>query len=77
MRCGGDKIWYHCKSETKFMNYFTESQIFSAQWPFTYAGNKIYLHKKRKLFLITNINHNLGKCVAEMTVSEPKCHFQQ
>ena len=75
MRYGGDKIWYHCKSETKFMNYFTNGQTFSAQWSFTYAGNKLYLHKK--LLPITNIN--LGKCVAvaEGTDSEAKCHFQQ
>ena len=26
------------------------------------AGNKLYLHKKRKSLLITNINHNLGDC---------------
>ena len=28
------------------MDYFTKSQTFSAQWPFTYAGNKLSLHKK-------------------------------
>ena len=60
---GGDKIWKHWKSETKFMDYFTKSETFSVQWPFTYAGNKPYLHRKRKSLLITNINHNLGdKC---------------
>ena len=71
-----DKIWYHCKSETKFMDYFTKSKTFSAQWPFTYAGNKLDLHKKRKSLLIPNINHNLGGSVTEGTVSEPKCHLQ-
>ena len=30
------------------MDYFTKSETFSDQWPFTYAGNKLYLHKKRK-----------------------------
>ena len=59
------------------MDYFTKSQTFSAQQPFTYAGNKLYLRKKRKLLLITNNNHNLGDNVAEGAVSEPKCHFQQ
>ena len=77
MRWEGDKIWYHCKSETKFMDYFIKSQTFSAQWPFTYAGNDLYFHKTRKLLLITNINYNLGKCVLEGTVSEPKYLFQQ
>ena len=51
------------------MNYFNESEIFSTQLPFTYADNKLDLHKKRKSFLITNINHNLGDIVAEGTVS--------
>ena len=46
MHCGGDKIWYHCKLETKLINYFTKSETFSTQWSFTYAGNKLYLHKK-------------------------------
>ena len=50
MRCGGDKIWYHYKSETKFMDYFTKSQTFSAQWPFIYADNKLYLHKKESYY---------------------------
>ena len=72
----GDKIWCHCKSETRFMDYFTKSETFSAQLPFTYTGNKLYLHKIRNSLLITNINHNLGDSVAEGTVSEPKCHFQ-
>ena len=76
MHCRGDKIWYHYKSDTKFMDYFTKSETFSAQWLFTYAGNKLYMHKKRKSLLITNINHNLGDSAAEGTVSEPKCHFQ-
>ena len=61
----------------KFMDYFTKSRIFSVRWLFTYVGNKLYLHKKRKLLLVTNINYNLGKFVADRTVSEPKCHFQQ
>ena len=30
------------------MDYFTKSETISAQWPFTYAGNKLYLHRKRK-----------------------------
>ena len=60
MCCGRDKIWYHCKSETKFIDDFTKSKTFSAQRPFTYAGNKLYLHKKRKSILIINIYHNLG-----------------
>ena len=59
------------------MNYFTESETFSDQQFFTYEGSKIYLHKKGKSLLITNINHNLGDSVAEGTVSEPKYHFQQ
>ena len=58
------------------MDYFTKSDTFSTKWPFTYAGNKVYLHKKRKSLLITNINYNLGDSVAEGTVSEPNCHFQ-
>ena len=77
MRHGGNKIWYHCKLETNFMDYFTKSHTFSVPWPFTYAGNKLYLHKKRKRSLITNINHNVGDCVSEGTVSEPKYLFQQ
>ena len=60
MLCGGVKIRYHYKSETKFTDYFTKSQTFSAQWPFTYACNKLGLQKKRKLLLITNINYNVG-----------------
>ena len=59
------------------MDYFIKSQTFSAQWPFTYAGKNLYFRKTTKLLLITNINHNLGKCVLEGTVSEPKCLFQQ
>ena len=58
------------------MDYFTKSETSSAQWPVTYAGNKLYLHKNRKSLLITNINHSLGDSVAEGTVSESKCHFQ-
>ena len=49
------------------MYYFTKSEIFSAQWLFTYAGNKLYFNGKRKSLLITNINHNLGDSVAEGT----------
>ena len=60
----------------KIHDFFTKSETFSAQWPFTCAGNKLYLHEKRKSLLITNMNHNLGDSVAEGTVSEPKCHFQ-
>ena len=40
------------------MDYFTKSETFSAQCPSTYDGNKLYLHKKRKSLLITNINDN-------------------
>ena len=58
------------------MDYFTKSETFSVQWPFTYASNKPYLHRKRKSLPITNINHNLGDSAAERTVSEPKRHFQ-
>ena len=76
MCCGGDKFWYHGKSETKFIDYFTKKGTFCAQWPFTYACNKLYLHKKQKSLLITNINHNLSDIVAEGTISEPACHFQ-
>ena len=50
MRCGGDKIWNHYKSETKFMDYFTKSQTFSAQWSFIYADNKLCLHKKENYY---------------------------
>ena len=49
MHCGGDKIWHHCKSETKFMDYFTNTETFSVQWFFVYAGNKLYLHKKKRI----------------------------
>ena len=59
------------------MDYFTKSLTFTASWSFTYAGNKLYLHKKRKLLLITNIDQNVGDSVAEGTVSEPKYHFPQ
>ena len=41
------------------MDYFTEGETFSAQWPFVQAGNKLYMHKKTKSLLITNINHNV------------------
>ena len=47
MCCRGGKIWYHCQTETKFIEYFTTQQTFSDQWPFTYAGNKLYSHKKK------------------------------
>ena len=76
MGFGGEQIWYHCKSDTKFMDYFTKSETFSVQWPFIHPGNKLYLHKIRKLLLITNINHNLGYSVGERTVSEPKYCIQ-
>ena len=58
------------------MDYFTKSETFSAQWLFNYAGNKLYLLKKRKSLLITNINHKLGDSVEEETVSESKYHLQ-
>ena len=58
------------------MDYFTKSETFSAQQPFTYAGNKLCLHRKREHLLITNINHNLCDSVVEGKVSEPKCHFR-
>ena len=32
------------------MDYFFKSQTFSAQWVFTYAGNKLYLHKKENYY---------------------------
>ena len=28
------------------MDYFTKIERFSGKWSLTYAGNKIYLHKK-------------------------------
>ena len=58
------------------MDYFTKNGLFSVQWLFTYAGNKLFLHKNRKSSLNTDINHNLGDSLGEGTVSEPKCHFQ-
>ena len=83
MRCGGDKIWYQCKSEAKFMDYFTKSQTFSAQQSFTYAGNKLYLHKKRKLLpciekLISTGSHCLAtfcwsiNCITWMSLNRKK-----
>ena len=30
------------------MDYFTKSKTFSGQCHFTYAGNKLCLHKKKK-----------------------------
>ena len=32
------------------MDYFTKSETFIAQWPFTYAGNKLYLQKKENRY---------------------------
>ena len=32
------------------MDYFFKTQTFSAQWAFTYAGNKLYLHKKENCY---------------------------
>ena len=61
----------------KVHGLFTKSKIFSAQWPFTYARNKLYFHKKRKSLLITNINYNLNDNTEEGTVSEPKYRFQR
>ena len=59
------------------MDYYTKSETFSAQWPFTYAGNKLYLHKKKKKsLLISNVNNNLGNSAAGGTCYEPTCHFQ-
>ena len=77
MPCGGHKIWYHCKFETKFMDCFTKSQTFSAQWPFTLLVTNSLQKKiiKIKLLLITNINHNLGDSVAKVIVSDPKVTF--
>ena len=66
----------HCKPERKFEDYFIRSKTFIAKYPFIYAGNKLYLHKKTKLLLITNINHKLGESVREGAVSEPTCQFQ-
>ena len=74
MLYGGEKVWYHCESETQFMDYFTKSETFSALCP--YAGNKLCKLKLKLSVLITNINHNLGDSVVEGTVSEPACHFQ-
>ena len=65
-----------CKLEAKFIECFTKSETFSAQWSFTCSGNKLYLHKKRRSLWVTNINHNLGDSFVEGTVSEAKCHFQ-
>ena len=58
MHFEGDKIWYHCKLEIKVMDYFTKSRLFSAKYPFIYAGNKLCLHKKENhywLLLLTAI----------------------
>ena len=74
MHFEGDKIWYHCKLEIKVMDYFTKSRLFSAKYPFIYAGNKLCLHKKENhywLLLLTAIYMSVG----EGTVSEPTCHF--
>ena len=57
------------------MDYFTKSETFNFQWTFTYAGNKLYLQRKRKSLLITNINHNLGGSCRGHS-SESTCHFQ-
>ena len=54
------------------MDYFTKSERFSGKWSLTYAGNKIFLHKK---IPITNINQNLGDSVVEGTVCEPNVNF--
>ena len=42
----------------KIMDYFTKSETFGSQWHFTYAGNKLYLHKKEnhyRLLILTTI----------------------
>ena len=57
------------------MDYFIKSETFSAQWSFIYAGNKLYLQKRRKSLLIANIKHNLGGSVMEGTDSEPTFTF--
>ena len=31
------------------MDYFTNTETFSVQWFFIYAGNKLYLHKKKRI----------------------------
>ena len=54
------------------MDYFTKIERFSGKWSLTYAGNKIYLHKK---IPIANINQNLGDSVVEGTVCEPNVNF--
>ena len=45
-----EKISTNNHIETKFMDYFFKSQTFSAQWVFTYAGNKLCLHKKENYY---------------------------
>ena len=67
MRCRGDKIWYQCKSETKFMDYFTNSEIFSAQYLSLMLVTKSTCTQKRKPLLVTNINNNLSDSVVEGT----------
>ena len=42
MGFGGKKIWYHCKSDTIFIDYFTKSETFIVQWPFTCIKKENY-----------------------------------
>ena len=76
MCCKGDKIRYHCKLETNSWIISLKVKHLVPNGLLLYAGNKLYLHKKRKSLLIANINHNLKDSVAQGTVSEPKCCFQ-
>ena len=57
------------------MDYFTKSETLSVQWPLTYAGNKLYLHKKENHYWLLILT-NLGENVADGIVPEPKCNFQ-
>ena len=73
MHCGGEKIWYHCESETKFMDYSLKMKhLLPKSFSLTLVTN-FFCIKKRKSLLITNINHSLGDNIVEGTVSEPKC----
>ena len=54
MRCGGGKIWHHCKSDTQFMDFFTKGETVSDGFSLMLVTNSTFAGENPNKLLQTH-----------------------